>query len=331
MSRRKSWVARLDREAAARRKQLAAEARDADKKADRAWAQRQVSAFEAQCDYLLSMHKECGPVWNWVEISQRSPPNLPIPDHVNKEEARSARDEYVPSLFDKLFLQVKRKKTQLEQNVAAGVRQDAASNQRRISDHQQQLERYQWETRIARGILQGSLPEYNEALEGICPFSELSEAQVSVTVPRLLPEAATLVCFVDPSVLPKEEKKLNASGKLNAKLIAPTTKWSLYEEFVAACALRVAREVFALLPLKRTVVNVAEKGIDLSTGQPAVLTLLAVSIERGVIEGFNFDTLQPVTCLRNLPSRMNFKKSTGFEAVEAMTDEETFMTMSRAR
>jgi hypothetical protein len=339
MSRRKSWITRsIQQEASARRQQMQAEAlqaernrRVAERVQAREDAEQEVAAYESDRDYLLSLHTECGPAWNWEQVAGQLPPRPPAPSHKGEAEAKGAVDAYEPSFVDKIFFQAGKKRSTLEHRLTRARDEETAANAKAQTEYEQQIERHKWETRIAAGILRGESESYREAIEGIAPFAELSEAGTTVNVLAIQKDVITLQCVVDRKVLPEEEKKLTASGKLTVKTLAQTAKWTMHETFVSSCALRVAREAFAVLPIARAVINVSESGVDTSTGQDSLLTLLAASVDRAVLEGFRFETIEPIASLKNLPNRINFKKSSGFEPVEPMTDQESFMTMKHGR
>jgi hypothetical protein len=166
----------------------------------------------------------------------------------------------------------------------------------------------------------------------LSPFSELTESGMNVSVAVLRHDVAVLRCVVDDeSIVPQEEKKLSAAGKLQTKRIAAGTYWGLYQDYVCGCALRIAREVFALLPLPRVVVNVSRPGIDSATGHSRGMDILAVSIPREVAAKLHYNALDPSDSLVNFPHRMRFKKSSGFEPIEPIAADESFITTGNER
>ena len=119
----------------------------------------------------------------------------------------------------------------------------------------------------------------------LSPFAELVYSGMNVAVDVLRQDVAVLRCMVrDNSAVPREEKKVSAKGKLTSKTMAVSMYWGVYQDYVCGCALRVARETFALLPVPRVVINVAIAGLDSSTGHDAESTILAVSVPREIAE-----------------------------------------------
>jgi hypothetical protein len=72
-------------------------------------------------------------------------------------------------------------------------------------------------------------------------------------------------------------------------------------------------------------------GVDSSTGHDAYLTILAASIPREIAETHNFDALDASDSFTNFSHRMKFKKSSGFEVVDSISADESFITTGRRR
>ena len=102
--------------------------------------------------------------------------------------------------------------------------------------------------------------------------------------------------------------------------------WALYQDHVCSCALRIARETLAVLPVSRVLVNVRATRLDSSTGHPGVVTLLGVNIVREILGRLNLATIDPSDSMKNFPHRMKFKKTAGFEPVEPVTTDEQWVT-----
>jgi hypothetical protein len=338
MSRRKSWIVReVERDATFRRKQLRAEARDLErnrklavKEQVKAAAAQEVAIDEDRRDHLVSLHKNCGSSWDWLLVSNQPPPEAPVAATTYEDSAKAQLEAFKPSFWDKLFGGEKRKRAELEQRLDRARGADAATHGAAVEEHSKRVERYTWELEVARGILGGDLASYSEALDGIAPFEELLDERIAVSPQALLNDLVVLQCLVDRTVIPDEEKKLTTGGKVSVKPLAAGAKWALHEQFVASSALRVAREALAVLPVPRVVVNVKENGINRADGQPAVLTLLGISAERHTLDRIRFETVDPVAAVERLPNRINFKRGTGFEPVEPITEHDKFATMSRA-
>jgi hypothetical protein len=147
--RQESWAAyyrRIEREEVQRRKELAKE-----QKRQTAWAEQrrseyEVQVYENQIQFLLSMHKDCGPTWDWQLIARSAEPAAPVPNRVQEEHvartsgtrlpaqpvrqrtfengARLALDTYMPTFFERAFGGDKKRRAVLEAAVPLAAQQD---------------------------------------------------------------------------------------------------------------------------------------------------------------------------------------------------------------
>jgi hypothetical protein len=156
------------------------------------------------------------------------------------------------------------------------------------------------------------------------PFEELEQMGTVVHVRSDAPwyiEADVLVA--DAEVVPSEERKLLANGKQQVSKMAAGKYWCLYQDHVCSAALRVGRELFALLPVNTAFVHVSRGGINPATGNQDRLPLVSVAFDRGSFMRLNFDRLDPSDAVNAYKPRMKFKKSTGFEPVELLVPAST--------
>jgi hypothetical protein len=68
--------------------------------------------------------------------------------------------------------------------------------------------------------------------------------------------------------IPSQVKALTASGKVSVKSMPRVRFVEIYQDYVCGCVLRVARELFALLPVETVLVTASAESLDTSTGQP---------------------------------------------------------------
>jgi len=99
----------------------------------------------------------------------------------------------------------------------------------------------------------------------------------------------------------------------------PKTKyWALYQDHVCSAAIRVARELFHLLPIARTYVHVAAEMLNTATGHSGPETVLSVEFDRDRLLGLNFDRIDASDAVESFRHAMNFKKTAGFSPVETL-------------
>ena len=104
--------------------------------------------------------------------------------------------------------------------------------------------------------------------------------------------------------------------KLSVKKMPKTKYFGLYQDYVCGCAIRVAREVFALLPTDMVIVNVIGEILNTKTGYLEEVPILSVSIPKETLLKLNLEMLDPSDAMDNFVHNMKFMKTKGFNPVE---------------
>ena len=100
----------------------------------------------------------------------------------------------------------------------------------------------------------------------------------------------------------------------------PKTKfYEIYQDYVCGCVLRIARELFALLPIEMTVITANGKAVNTKTGYLEDQPILSVAIPRETLSGLNFNLLDPSDSMANFVHMMKFMKTKGFQQVETLS------------
>jgi len=94
--------------------------------------------------------------------------------------------------------------------------------------------------------------------------------------------------------------------------------FGIYQDYVCGCVLRVARELFALLPTGIVMVTAIGNLLNTQTGYLEEKPILSVAIPRETLEGLNIDGVDPSDLMSNFVHRVSFHKTKGFRAVEAL-------------
>ena len=153
-------------------------------------------------------------------------------------------------------------------------------------------------------------------LEQLDPFSELAELGSELTF--RINETGILECELmahGNKVIPADVKSLLSSGKLSVKKM-PITKFNeLFQDYVCGCVLRIANELFSILPEEMVVVTVIDTILNSATGHLERQPILSVAIPRATISTLNLETIDPSDSMRNFVHQMDFKKASGFLAV----------------
>lgn len=313
-----------ERPAARRRRELAQQALTAAAEAE---------AFANYLDVLVSVHKDCGHRWDWAKVALLPAPQpgpgtaAPIRTATNEEAAHQALVSYSPGLLDRLLGRDAAIRARLSAAVEHARAMDEARYQsgvqactREREAHTQRVAMWEWFNQLARGIQARQPQAYDPALKYLVGFDEMEELGNTLIVSAIESDVVAIDCIVrDKEVVPDEEITVTAKGKPSTKKMAEGKRNALYQDHICSSALRIAREVFALLPIDRVVVNVGGGILDTSTGHIVQSTLLGVHFTRARLEALNFEAIDPSDAMRNFDHRMAFKKTTGMGQVQAIT------------
>jgi hypothetical protein len=295
------------------------------------------------------------------QLATSPPPPPPVYLPRREHAARQAADSYQPSLAERLFGGEQTKREEFAQSIQAARAADirdyhaaveahraaAASWAKRlelakaiedaragdvldyhaaVEAHRAATQSWEWYVQVAKGMNARELGAYEVALNELKLFEELQELGIIVSADELQSDAAALrVTVRDPGVVPDHELKLTASGKLSQKAMPKGRAMEIYQAYVCGSCFRVAREVFAVLPIARVIVNVHVTALDPSTGHQVPVVILGASMLRETANHINFERCDPAEALSHFDHRMSFKKSTGFEAVEPVTFDDQFV------
>jgi len=273
--------------------------------------------FENHIGLLLSVHKECDEVCDWAKIQNAPMLEKPKPSSEHEMKAQAELDGFKVSLKDKLLGKAESKRNELLTNVEAAKKRDELDNKKILEDYRKECADVDRLKEIARGILAGDIKSYIDAIKEAKPFSDISGLgsfiNFSVENPALI--KVTLHANGE-HVVPSEVKSITKSGKLSVKPMPKSKFYDTYQDYVCGCVFRVARELFALLPIETVIVTTMGNILNTQTGHMEERPILSVAIPKATIDKLNFETLDPSDALSNFVHNMGFKKGKGFNAVE---------------
>jgi hypothetical protein len=277
----------------------------------------EVAVYENQVELLLSAHKECGETWDWNAIYAAPPPAAPELSDFYERKAEVLLAAYEPGLWDRLLGRVESKRQQLEEAVESGRRSDRAEYKKAVEDHKVAKADCDNSRRFARRILAGDPNAYVEAIRETHPFSDLNVlgSGIHFLVPNSTVIEAKLSVNSEKSI-PSVTKSQLKSGKLSEKPVPKTRFHEMYRSYVCGCVLRVARELFALLPIKLVIVTAIGEILNTQTGHLQANPILSAAIPRKSLNQINWDSVDPADCMNNFVNHMSFKQSSGFRIVE---------------
>lgn len=280
----------------------------------------EVDVYDNQIDVVTSVHKESSEPWDWKEMAQTPKPVEPILAHSHEDAARVKRDQHKPGMFSKMLGKESKDKERLQQAVEEGKQRDQHVYDEARRQYDESLGNWQATTDLARRVLEGNSDAYIEAIQEANPFSDISALGSQITFNSSAPwyMESTLVVSSN-EIIPKQEKSLTKTGKLSTKEMPASRFNEMYQDYVCSCILRVARELFSLLPIEMAIVQAMAETVNPATGRKEEQTILSVAIERQTLETLNLDAIDPSDSMKNFVHKMKFSKAKGFDTVDKVS------------
>ncbi len=291
---------REERESKQLQKELAKRAKDHQKLSELDAARLEVETFENELEVILSIHKESPEKFDWAALAFALPPLAP-----RNTGLQAALHE-----IDSELGEWAEKKT--APDAQSAVQADRLAHEEAMAQHYANLATWQEMRDLGRRVLAGEPAAYTKAISEYSNLAELyslgSGIYITVHGSKTLEFTVTVK---GKNVIPAEVKSLTSTGKLSVKAMPKAVFMAHYQDYVCGCVLRVARELFALLPVETLLAHAAVPALDRSSGLDREMKILSVVLERMKLAVFNFDRLDPSDTLESFTHRGSAKLTRG--------------------
>lgn len=263
-----------------------------------------VEEYNHLVNTLKGLHKTCDETISWQDIKAQAEPFPQGGIGPKQAKALKKLENYKPGFFERL--KSGSKKLELEKAVEQAAKEDA-------EDYQN------WETlhSLADLILNGDLDAYLDVIYEMDPLKDLIDFGTDFEFGTENPTAIEVEFIVKAdTVVPGYALSLTKTGKVSQKNLTKTAYYALVQDFICSCTIRIARDMFALLPVKTALVHAVDKRINTQIGREEEVTVLSVLFERDVLNGLNFDLIDPSDAINNFQHNMKFLKTAGFKPVD---------------
>jgi hypothetical protein len=244
----------------------------------------------------------------------------PQPVRTRELSCRARLENYQPSFFARLFrLQAQRMK-RLREAIASAKLEDEAETARAYGAYQGQLEEHADQKELAELLFASDPDAIGEVIKTSGAFDALSSigSQLDFFVSGPLRISATLEVH-GQKIIPKDKVTLLKSGKASVKAMPKGDYFRLYQDYVCSAILRIARDLFAILPVKDVTITALEECVSPQTGHLEKQPIVSVFMPRATFERLNLQAIDPSDSMKNFLHEMSFKATTGFSPVQAVT------------
>jgi hypothetical protein len=309
-------VRAAERDAKKRQRELQRLNKQYEKMQELEQAAYEVELYENSIEIIQSVHKECGERINWKEISASPEPDKPENTKKHESAAIFAANSYKPGLIDRILKRENKIRQKLKNDTVTAIEKDTLEYNTRLSDWEKQVVDWKESVDLAKLLLDGDGEAKLQTIKELDPFSEISTlgSNLSFSIDDKGTVEATIHIHGD-DIVPKEIKSLLKSGKLSVKKM-PTIQFNeFYQDYVCSCVLRVANELFSILPDDAVVVTAIDELLNTTTGHLDRAPILSAYISRNTLMSLKMDSIDPSDSMGNFIHNMSFKKTKGFESV----------------
>lgn len=276
----------------------------------------EVEVYENHLDVLLSMHKECGETIKWKQVLSKPEPVKPEKSDSHERAAKHAAETYRPNFWARLFKLETRQRDALIAKIGIAQIEDQDRYQAELKEWNTAHSEWADERDITLRILSGDHQAKLDAIEAFEPLSEVSHLGSGINI--IVHDSGVLearLAIHGSHVIPKEIKSLLKSGKLSTKAMPVGRFNELHQDYVCSCALRVGRELLAILPDDLVIVTALDNMLNGATGHMEEQPILSVAFSRATVAGLNLEAVDPSDAMKNFVHNMSFKKGGGFSSV----------------
>lgn len=262
----------------------------------------EVESYENSIEVLHTIHLNEIEKINWEELSTRKEPLKEFENQVRMEI-----EKYKPG-----FLESKRKKEKKELEFEEQL-QEAKNKDLECYDDWKSV------TEFAKEVLEGNTDTYLEVMEESTMFEDLVEYGCNFEFGS---DDSTImeIEFIPKveEVVPTIQYSLTKTGKLSTKELTKTMYYDYTQDYICSCMIRIAREVFAVLPVNSIRLHTVQESINTSTGHSENIDIVSVVFTRNRFDTTNFERIDPSDFIQSFTHVMKFVKTQGFKEVSRL-------------
>ena len=280
-----------------------------DEKADAAERVRyEVELHDDLLRDLRSMHRECGPGWDWRAMADAPAPAPPCHGDEYTQTAKHRLAAYTPTFWDWFLARGGERRESLRDAVVRARHKDRETYVENVRAHNGALTAHADAVEFARRMLKNDLEAFSIAVRDFGLFSGLPIVKNSmlISVPKHDVVHVVYDCNSD-NVVPRTVKRVLATGLLSVKEMPKYDYTELQRNYLCSSLLRVARETIALLPVETAIVTACRKRPNLQTGHLELLPIASAAVPRLSLQHIQWDSVHPQYAMNNFIHRVDFR------------------------
>ncbi len=284
--------------------------------ADAAWDA--VRAWKAHLRNIVNVHANRADDIDWMSLRNRAEPLAPQKSVEQELAAQAALSDFMPRFWDFLSGGSDKRRESLENQLVEARLKDSRSYAVEEDEFQRKLTEFQSDRDLASRVLDGDATAYRDVLTEL--YSGAEDLLGKTVTFHIEDSKIHVIGHVGDAeaIVPRFRRKQLASGKLSETKMPKGEFNELYQDYVCSVALRLAGDIFGVLPVNDCHVTACTTMLDSSTGHLSKTPILSVFFVRPTYEGLNLANLDPSDSMANFVHTMAFKKTRGFQSIKPL-------------
>ncbi len=280
-----------------------------------------IIAYNEYIHLLLSVHEGCSEVLDWDSFTSEQEPIIPVFWPLWENEAQFDLMKYEPSFLDVITGQDRRKIRSLREKLVEARAQDIEVhlfNQKTYFKNKDDWERIQV---IKKGIKKSDPAAYKAAIDFFDPYAKVTHLGSSL-IYDIHNDHIKMDVYIDGvAIVPEYTLTQTVSGNLIINPLTLERFNEIYHDYICSCALFLARETFALLPVRYVYVNVMQNLLNTSDDDTGNNAVLCVKFNPDVVKQENELALKHLKALIYIPGNSPFSAINNFSAQTMIMNE----------
>lgn len=303
--------------------------RRASREAERRWKAEQkamvaadardaVAEWRDHLSDLVSLHVDPNDDVNWQMLRDALEPVPPIRGMRHEDAASAAYGQFQPRFFDFLSGGSEKRRQLLVDAIADARARDEAEHSKSLDMFGEELADWQADRELATRLLAGDVSAEKDVIGTITSWSDDgligSRLEFSIT-----DEFLHAIAHVHTDeIVPTFTRKQLQSGKLSETKMPVGQRNELYQDYVCSVALKVAGDLFSVLPRDELFVTCMANMLDGTTGHKADTPILSVKFVRPTFNSLRLSAIDPSDSMTNFNHKMKFAKTKGFTPIDPL-------------
>lgn len=266
---------------------------------------------------LVTVHNRLEKRIEWQTFSHDPPPDEPASVSWRQDAARARLLSYSPSFLDIILRRSGRRRAGLERGLTKAAARDMA---------EYQDERKAWSARVAvwerhgdlvRRVIAGDVEAWLQVLHQQSGLSRRDLFGAMVSYREAQGRLHVVVSLQPDDLLPAFERRLIAAGRYAPEKIPDESSDMLHRQHVASVALKVAGDVFQILPAEEVYLTCLTGLLNMSAGRQEAMPILSVQFNRDMFRNLNLRK-PALHLIDNFRHVKDFRETGGFGPVKPL-------------